>query len=328
MPLSNAITLPMSRNPSIKASPQGERKPNWANRTVFQCDGLEALRGMNTATVDLIIAEFKGAGFYATRGKVHTNASFQKRWVWAEDIYQKWMEEIQDNLPSMWQAINAAQAIHGPGMGSFLSFMGIRLIEMHRILQPTGSIYLHCDHPTSHYLKLLMDAIFSTRHFRNEIAWCHRETSGRSNKAFLKKHDVLLFYARSKDATFEPQYTPYSAAKRHAMEEEFDYFNNIARVMDHGAPMPDWWDDIAPISVSIKGKFRFRKQPIALYERIIRASSNKGDIVLDPFYTHPSILIAAENLERQWVAINWKGQEDFGRKGARHSENPPERTDG
>ena len=281
----------MPRKLSTKASPQGKHKRNWANRTVFQCDGLKALRGMNTGTVDLIVGEiprFKAAGFYEAQEKIQDEASFQDRWAAEEGSHQTCMEEIQGKLPAAWQAIDAAQAIHGPGMGAFMCFMGLRLIEMHRVLRSTGSIYLHCDHAVSHYLKLLMDAIFGTKHFKNEIAWCYRGVGGKSNKAFLERHDVLLFYTKSKDATFHQLYTPYSAEQRHKMQKRKGDLSKINQMLERGAPMLDWWDDIPPMLTAARGKSPFRLQPIALYARAISASSKQSDVVTRSFL-HSSI---------------------------------------
>lgn len=318
----------MTRNLPTKASSQEQRKPNWSNRTVFQCDGLKALQGMNTGTVDLIVGEiprFKAADFYAAQLKIHKEASFQDRWAWGESNLQAWMEEIQGTFSAVWHVINAARAIHGPGMGAFLCFLGVRLIEMHRVLKPTGSIYLHCDHSVSHYLKLLIDAIFGAKHFRNGIVWCYRGGAGRPKKAFPKRHDVLLFYARSKDATFHSQYRPHSETEHarimRASNRDPGRFNQI---LERGAPVLDWWDDIIPI----RSAWPLR-QPVALYERVIRASSNEGDMVLDPFCQHPLILMAAERLKRQWTAIGlWSGWEGPREKGVVYSKEPPERTDG
>lgn len=318
----------MTRRPSPKSSAQGQHKPNWANRTVFQCDDLEALRGMDTATVDLIVTEaprFKIPGFRITQEKIYAGASFQDRWAMGEDVHQAWLEEIQGDLPEVWQIIQAARVIHGPGMEAFLCFLGVRLIEMHRVLRPTGSIYLHCDHAVSHYLKLLMDAIFGNNHFRNEIAWCYG-TAGKPKKAFPKGHDVLLFYARSKDVTFNLQYIPYSDEKRRVIQARRGDRNKIKQLLERGAPVLDWWDDIIPIASRRSGLPL--RQPIALYERAIRASSNEGDMVLDPFCRHPLILMAAEHLKRQWTAISlWGGWEGPREKGVVYSEEPPERTD-
>lgn len=284
---------------------------------------------MNTEAVDLIVSEvphFKNPALCAAHKKIHDEASFQDKWAWEEIAPKAWVEEMQRNSPAVWHAVNAAQVIHGPGMGAFLCFMGVRLIEMHRVLKPTGSIYLRCDHSVSHYLKLLMDAIFGAEHFRNEIAWCYRGTGGRSNQAFPKRHGVLLFYTRSKNAAFNALYTSYSSEQRHAMQKRKGDASKINRTLERGVPVPDWWDDIPPMSAATQRGFPFQ-HPVALYERVITASSNEGDMVLDPFYTHPSIIMAAENLGRQWVAISWMGQKDIESEVVECRKKPPERTD-
>ena len=319
----------MPRKSSRKASTQGKCNTNWANRTVFQCAGLEALRGMNTGTVDLIVGEiprFKAADFHVAQEKIHKNASFQDRWTTGEDVNQAWLEEIQNNFPAVWQAVAAARAIHGHGMGAFLCFMSLRLAEMSRVLRSTGSIYMHCDHSVSHYLKVIMDKIFGKMNFRNEIAWCYRGNAN-SKTSFPKKHNVLLFYVRSKNATFNPQYRPHSETERkRIMRVNHRDPDRFKQILERGAPVLDWWDDIAPLSAA-RREFPFQ-QPVELYERVIKASSNTGDMVLDPFYTHPSIIRAAENLGRQWVAISWMEQEDIKSEDVECREKPPERTDG
>lgn len=284
---------------------------------------------MNTGTVDLIVGEiprFKAVDFYAAQEKIHKDAFFQDRWTPGEDVNQAWLEEIQKNFPAVWQTVNDARSIHGQSMGAFLCFLGVRLVEMRRVLRFTGSIYLHCNHSVSHYLKMQMDAIFGEKYFRNEIAWCYRAV-GKSKKAFPKGHDVLLFYVSSEDATFNPQYRPHSETERkHIMRVSHREPDKFKQILERGLPVLDWWDDIAPMSAAAQRRFPFQR-PVALYERVIRASSNKGEIVLDPFYTHPSIIMAAENLGRQWIAVSWKGREDIELEGVECRKKPPERTD-
>lgn len=153
-------------------------QPNFTNRTLFHGDNLKFLRGINTGTVHLIATDppfNKGRDFHVATGSLAHGAGFQDRWTWETDVHQEWVDAIQDDWPAVWQVIESARASAGDDMAAFLCWLGVRLLEMHRILRDDGSIYLHCDDTASHYLKGLMDAIFGRRHFRNEIVW--RRTS-------------------------------------------------------------------------------------------------------------------------------------------------------
>ena len=150
--------------------------PNFANRTLYHADNLPVLRGMDSETVDLIATDppfNKGKDFHATPDSLAAGAKFQDRWSWANDVEGEWVDQITDDHPRVMTVISAARESYGDDMGAFLCFLGVRLLAMHRILKPTGSLYLHCDPTTSHYLKALLDAIFGKRNFRNEIIWCY-----------------------------------------------------------------------------------------------------------------------------------------------------------
>ncbi len=154
---------------------------NFENRTLFHGDNLPVLRGMNSETVDLIATDppfNKGRDFHATPDSLAAGAKFQDRWSWTDDVEGEWIDQIRDDWPTVWEVIASARAAWGDDMGAFLCFMGVRLIAMHRILKPTGSLYLHCDPTASHYLKALLDAVFGRRNFRNEIVWCYRGGGG------------------------------------------------------------------------------------------------------------------------------------------------------
>ena len=150
--------------------------PNFPNRTLYHADNLPVLRGMDSETVDLIATDppfNKGKDFHATPDSLAAGAKFQDRWSWADDVEGEWVDQITDDHPKVMTVINAARESYGDDMGAFLCFLGVRLLAMHRVLKPTGSLYLHCDPTASHYLKALLDAIFGKRNFRNEIVWCY-----------------------------------------------------------------------------------------------------------------------------------------------------------
>ncbi len=186
---------------------------NVRNRTLFHGDNLDFLRGLNSETVHLVATDppfNKNKDFHATPDSPASSASFQDRWSWERDIHQEWVDSIKDDMPAVYEVIDAARAAAGEDTAAFLCFMGVRLIEMHRILKPTGSVYLHCDPTASHYLKALMDAVFGQQNFRNEIVW--KRTSGRSDaKRFGRVHDIILFYTKSDKFTWHTQYIPHGS---------------------------------------------------------------------------------------------------------------------
>ena len=170
---------------------------------------------------------------------------------------------------------------------------------MRRILKSTGSIYLHCDPTASHYIKILMDAIFGHRNFRNEIIWGYR-TGGVSKKHFPRKHDVILCYGVTKQTIHNPLQEriyydkPFFTTKK---DEEGRYYADVY--------LRDVWEDIpAVINVSKERMGYATQKPLALLERIIKASSNPGDLILDPFCGCATTLEAAEKLDRRWIGID------------------------
>ena len=146
---------------------------NFANRTLFHGDNLLFLQGMNGGTIDLIATDppfNKGKDFHATPESLAAGARFQDRWSWEDDVQQEWVDAIKDDEPDTAALIEYVKG-RREDLAAFLCFMGVRLIEMRRVLKDTGSIYLHCDPTASHYLKALMDAVFGDKNFRNEIVW-------------------------------------------------------------------------------------------------------------------------------------------------------------
>ena len=278
--------------------------PNFRNRTLFHSDNLPVLRGMNSGSVDLIATDppfNKGKDFHATPDSLAKGAKFQDRWSWADDVEQAWVDQIADDWPAVMQVITSARASYGEDMGAFLCFMGVRLLEMRRVLKDTGSLYLHCDPTASHYLKALLDAIFGRRLFRNEIAWCYTGPQ-RTVRHFPRKHDAILFYS-SPDATFNRD-----AVRIPSKWNQLGGFSDPDVVRENKGKVPeDWW----PMTFGPNTRERVgypTQKPVALYERIIRASSDEGDVILDPFAGCATTLVAAERLGRQWIGIDlWEG---------------------
>ena len=170
-------------------------------------------------------------------------------------------------------------------------------------MKMTGSIYLHCDPTASHYLKLLMDAIFGENNFRNEIIWCYAG-GGIPKRDYPRKHDVILRYA-GKNRLFNVEYRPYG---KHASSGRRATDLGGTRSVEYnpaGTPVNNWWTDINPLINWDSERLGYRTQkPLALIERIIKASSNEGDLVLDPFCGCGTTLHAAESLKRNWVGVD------------------------
>ena len=341
---------------------------NFQNRTLYHGDNLEFLRGMNSNTVDLVATDppfNKGRDFHATPDSVSAGASFQDRWSWNRDVHEDWVDSLADDWPKTLNVIQGSRNSYGDDMGAFLCFMAVRLIEMRRVLKPTGSIYVHCDPTASHYLKELLDAIFGRWHFQNDIVWMRSLSHNMKSKGFQRVNDVLLYYTKSDDYTFNDVYEGYSAAqlKRYKKEagtgrlfkaenltfstanksrqfewrgtkppphrswgasyEQLEEWYGQGRIllkkndcprMDGlkvyldempGKPATTNWTDIPRIGNTSKERIGYPTQkPLALYERIIRASSNEGDLVLDPFCGCATTPVAAERLGRQWVGMD------------------------
>lgn len=167
-------------------------------RTVFCYDNLPILRGINSNSIDLIYLDppfNKGRAFHAPIGTTAEGASFHDIWS-PDEVKDEWHNQINDRYPDLYKYLDAVGMIGSRSAKYYLIYMAVRIIEMHRILKETGTIYLHCDPTASHYLKLLLDTIFGYRNFVNEIIWSYR-TGGAGKKAWSRKHDVIFFYAKN-----------------------------------------------------------------------------------------------------------------------------------
>ena len=282
--------------------------PNWSNQTIWTGDNLDIMRGMNSASVDLIYLDppFNSKADYAAPiGSKAAGAAFKDTWG-LNDVNLAWHGEIKHEQPGLYDLLNATRRINGDSMMSYLIYMAIRVMEMRRLLKPTGSIYLHCDTFASHYLKLLMDSLFGKQCFRNEIVWRIGWVSGfkTQKRGWIRNHDTILYYVASPAAAkrFNKEYIPYAP----------DYVRRDGkRPTGKGVPIEDTWncsngdrlDSLMIKSFAQKTGFPTEK-PLDLIRRIVRASSNEDDMVLDPFCGCATACIAAEMEQRQWAGID------------------------
>ncbi len=322
---------------------------NWKNKLYFG-DNLDIMRKyIADESVDLIYLDppFNSKATYnvlfeeknGTKSTAQITA-FEDTWHWgleSEETYQEIVTQGPKKLADLMQALR--QFLGQNDMMAYLTMMAIRLVEMHRALKPTGSIYLHCDPTASHYLKLVMDAIFGAVNFLNEVVWCYKERE-RILPKWNPKHDVILFYAKDyrSERCFnwkqvaEP-YSPVTLAK-FKYRDERGYYQIRGRNIkgspiqaadglrpEHeqmypdltyrdylddrpGVPPRDWWE-IPIINKAAKERLGYPTQkPEALLDRIIRASSNEGDLVLDPFCGCGTTIAVAERLNRRWIGID------------------------
>ena len=203
-------------------------EPNWSNQTIWTGDNIDIMRGMNSASVDLIYLDppFNSKANYAAPiGSKAAGAAFKDTWT-LTDVDVEWINLIEAKHPALHRVLLAALTASDK---SYLAYMAVRLLEMRRILRPSGSIYLHCDPTMSHHLKLIMDAIFGHKAFRTEITWkrgsAHSDTK-QGRRRHGRIHDVLLYYTAGKTWTWNPQYTPYT---EEYLEEEYRHVTGSGR---------------------------------------------------------------------------------------------------
>ena len=227
---------------------------------------------------------------------------------------------IDDAIVEFWKLwMNAFRGTQ-PRLLAYLSYMAERLLIMHRILKPTGSLYFHCDSTASHYVKSLLDAIFGHSNFQNEIIWQrHRGFKRQTAKQFPQKNDTLLLFAKSANLVrFHTQYRTHKPEYIKRFREDADgrlYRDDVnptgggrrAIYLDQTKRdiIDSVWTDIPPVNPRAKERMGYTTQkPLALMERVISASSNPGDVVLDPFAGCATTLEAAHKLGRQWIGID------------------------
>ena len=343
----------------------GKSMLNVKPRTIFCRDNLDILEGINTACIDLIYLDppfNKNKTFTSPIGSSAKGAGFKDIFR-EEDVKDEWVKSIEFESPKLHQYLFSVKQFSSNMNYCYLVYMAIRLIECRRILKESGSLYLHCDHTMSHYLKIVLDTIFGESHFKNEIVWQRTRGSKSSSVRYGRTHDTILFYAKTRavkwsnprmalppgaipkaykrdqngrlyrtiDIVAEPslggnspmyEYKGFTPKTRWRMTkdklEKLDkqgllVFSKTGRpyrkqyLDDHpGTPLTAWWGDIPGAGHMPKEERTgyATQKPLALMERIIEASSDKGDVVLDPFCGCATTCVAAEKLGRNWIGID------------------------
>lgn len=283
--------------------------------TIFTGDNIDILYGMNSESVDLIYLDppFNSKRTWsAPVGSDSAGASFKDMWTWG-DINEARLEYLFDKHPSLASYTQSIEQSHDKAMMAYITFMTQRLVELHRVLKSTGSFYLHVDPTASHYLKIILDTIFGKHNFRNELIWKYNSRT-MSTKWFAKKHDVILFYTKTNNYVFNTD-----AVRIPHKDDSLKQYNKIDEkgrrykpqsdgqrtyLNEKGQPCSDVFE-IQLLGSRDKERTGYPTQkPLKLLDRIIQASSNEGDIVLDPFCGCATTCISAERNGRKWIGID------------------------
>ncbi len=293
------------------------------------------MRGINSNCIDLIYLDppfNKNKKFTAPIGSSAEGAEFSDIFR-EEDVKGEWLVAIREDHPALYHYLTGIKGVGNPYNFAYLAYMAIRLIECHRILKDTGSIYLHCDPTMSHYLKVVMDCIFGEDLFRNEIVWWYEKWTNTS-RFFQRNHDIVLFYANGPANTFTKLYGSLTDRQVALMKTGCNLGSSggkdIVRVYDRSkipqstingwkaanraiydvptpkgkAMLPSVWP-IPVLNSQAKERTGYPTQkPLALLDRIIQASSEIGDMILDPFCGCATTCVAAEHLQRQWIGVD------------------------
>jgi site-specific DNA-methyltransferase (adenine-specific) len=346
-------------------------------KALYYGDNLQVLRdSIASESVDLVYLDppFNSNATYNVLFRSPTGEdsqaqieAFEDSWHWTDEAERAFDEVMHSGNSDAADMLRAMRSFLGENdVMAYLTMMAVRLIELHRVLKSTGNLYLHCDPTASHYLKILLDAVFGARHFKNEIVW-KRSHAHNSAKRFGPNHDVILFYGKSGSTCWNPVYQVYDPEY---VEKHYRHRDKSGRLYKHenptgagirrgatgepwrgvdptakgrhwarppeelekldaqglihwpkkegawpyikvylddmlGIPAQDVWSDIDAINMMAKERLGYPTQkPVELLERIIKASSNAGDVVLDPFCGCGTAVHAAEVLKRNWIGID------------------------
>lgn len=346
--------------------------------TLYYGDNLYYLREIDRESVDLVYLDppFNSKSAYNLLFRTPEGdavqaqtAAFKDTWWWDTPAAKAFDDVIASSSPAAEIMIALKSYLGESDLMAYLAMMAVRLVEMRRILKPTGSLYLHCDPTASHYLKVLLDGVFGFGNFRNEITW-QRTASHGDSKTWSRVADHILFYTKSREFTWNPPYQPHSESYVNSHYANMDLDGRRYQLTSILSPSPrpkmmyEWkgfpappmgwrfqsermaeldakgliwypknpdgsldtskrprfkryldeqkgtlvstiWTDIAPVNARARERMGYPTQkPISLLERILGASSNPGDVVLDPFCGCGTTVEAAERLGRSWLGID------------------------
>lgn len=347
---------------------------NWKNK-LYYGDNLNILRDfVKDESVDLIYLDppFNSNATYNLLFKEKDGKSseaqieaFDDTWQWDQNAERTYHEVVGEGPDKLSKLVEALRKFLGSNdMMAYLVMMAVRLVELRRVLKPTGSIYLHCDPTASHYIKLLMDSVFGVENYKQELTWIRHSAHNNATRNYPSITDSIFYYTKTNNYLFYTQFTPYDESyingffrnidekgRRYSVNslknpsdrpnlkyeykgypppptgwtctkekmEEYDrqgrleYPKNkdgrirLKYFLDDmkGQPVTNVWDDIQALSGAHAERMGYPTQkPEALLERIIKASSNEGDVVLDPFCGCGTAVAVAERLKRRWVGID------------------------
>ncbi len=363
---------------------------NFPNRTLAIMDNLTFLKTLNSESIDLIAMDppfaanetFKGKpkkpitreemaeemALAAKHGVPHNEGIGETRvddmWRWDDFRHEPWLEELEETHPDVAAVVRTVDKCATENEAAYIAYMAARLLECHRVLKDTGSIYIHCDDSANAYLRMIMGLIFGHGNFRNEIAWKRQTSNNAVKRGYGRITDYLLFYTKSDEFTWNPVYhnrsekemkeyrrderglykvenlttpssnparqftwrgaTPSASRSWKCDEAELEAMlargeielgrNGNAKLrgwkrylddMAEGQKAQSIWTDILRVGNTSRERTGYKTQkPVALYGRIVEASSNEGDVVLDLFCGCATTLVAAENLKRRWLGCD------------------------
>ena len=330
---------------------------NAINRGVYIADNLPFLRSLNNECIDLVnidppfakndtftkdddklrpplsddeketerrllahwgINDVRSADAKGIAHPTAVKAGFKDIWSWERDVHEEWVADLERDYEGIAKLIDTTRYVHSDSTAAYLCYMAIRLIEIHRVLKPDGSLFIHCDQTANGYLRQLLDGIFGAGKLRREVVWTMSAVAGFKSRAqnFVRGHDTIFYYAKGDHPKFNKVYRDYDEKqlKRFSsVDDEGRRYKSITKdrrlYLDEAkvVPISSVWSDIANFQTVVNHPERTgyeTQKPSDLAARIIEASTNEGDVVLDCFAGCAYSAVAAERLGRRWVACD------------------------